>query len=206
MSRIKKVQTAKEKRDALAQQMAKTLGQSIEEVYKLLPPVEEIEVVPTKAESMFQAQSALLYFKSAGHGFVHRQCKICKRMFAYGYPYFGITMCSVECMKKSLEEIGLSWHPEKPLKDRWGPYMPAVVPPEVLELLPPVKNPEMCPKWLAQKEKEEKSQNSENQDNLDKSSAVLPDTSENNISEKEDILQPSDSYDAQEDLDELLNM
>jgi len=138
----------------LAEQMAKFTGQSVEEILKTLPAQEEVEVVPDIETSVFQAQAVLNYFSALGNGFYHRPCKICDRIFAYSYSYPGIKTCSVECMKEDLARIGIEWDPEKPLRERWNRIMPAIVPPEALELLQKVEHQEVCPKWLAEKAKD----------------------------------------------------
>lgn len=84
---------------------------------------------------MWQAQSVLNYFKSRGQGFKERPCKWCGCVFAYAYSFEGVGYCSIQCASRALQEIGIQWQPGKPLSERWGQYVPAVVPSQVLEIL-----------------------------------------------------------------------
>lgn len=96
----------------------------------------DLEMPEEKTEDLlWQAQSALNYFKAKGEGFTYKECKQCGETFAYAYSFEGVGYCSIRCAKLSLQAIGIEWQPGKPLAERWGRYIPAVVSPQVLELL-----------------------------------------------------------------------
>lgn len=96
----------------------------------------EVEApVETLSDSMAQAQAALNYFEARRDGFVEKACFNCGGIFAYCWDREGILYCSVTCMSKALEKRGMTWDPSKPPEKRWGKTIPAVVPPEALEVL-----------------------------------------------------------------------
>lgn len=133
--------TEKEK---LAAQMAKVLGKSVNEVLSdMLPEKLEIEekLPSTLEERLMEAQSVVNFFYHRSE-FKIIKCKICKQEFAYKYHYNGITMCSIECMRECLREIGLDWTIDRPLELRWGPYAPAVVPAVAYSLIQGLPVPE----------------------------------------------------------------
>lgn len=140
-------------REKAAKALAKSMGITVEDAEKLLAPQEEVinnQVSETEEELAYQVQSVINYFDSKGKDFYHRPCRICNRVFAYTYPYAGITICSNVCRVRSLNDIGLEWHPERPLKDRYGPHMPATVPPEALAQLIGLfedNDLKICPVW-----------------------------------------------------------
>ncbi len=77
-----------------------------------------------------EAQATLNYYLHRGAGTFYKiTCTECGFPFVYNYNYLGITKCSIECMSRALEAIGLRWTPNKPLDERWGfVAAPAVVP------------------------------------------------------------------------------
>jgi hypothetical protein len=91
--------------------------------------------VESHEDRMVQAQAVLHYFTSNGDGFLLETCTGCGEVFAYNYRIKGVKQCSVQCMKKAMNEIGLVWHPDRPPAQRWGPTVPAIVPPQALALL-----------------------------------------------------------------------
>lgn len=54
-------------------------------------------------------------------------CKNCEEPFVTDYEY--AKHCSDECLRRSLERMGLAWHPEKTPQERWN----AVQPPSIIE-------------------------------------------------------------------------
>lgn len=96
--------------------------------------IEAPEVVETLGDKMRQAQAVLEYWENPAD-WAKKICRECKQEFAYRWDSHAISYCSVSCMAKSLEKIGLKWNPMKPPSERWGRTIPAVVPPEVLELI-----------------------------------------------------------------------
>jgi hypothetical protein len=100
---------------------AEVLGVAVEE---LNVPV----VIETPESKIFEAQSAALYFEVRGNGFRHQTCEVCKERFAYAWDVAGVKCCSVVCMAKKLENMGLKWDPTRPPERRWGQTVPAIVP------------------------------------------------------------------------------
>lgn len=90
--------------------------------------------VETLSDLMAQAQATLNYFQAPGE-FSYKECWECAREFAYCWNRQGILYCSVTCMSKALERKGMTWDPGKAPEKRWGKTIPAVVPPEALELI-----------------------------------------------------------------------
>lgn len=144
--------------DDLASTIARIIGKSADEIKQHMPSQEEVNSLPTDEEAVFEAQSVLNYFDNKGKGFYHRPCRVCEQWFAYAYAYPGIGICSKQCAINSLKKIGINWDPNKPLRDRYGPVMPAVVPPPALEILPDFPDKTICPKWIQQQEIENKKQ------------------------------------------------
>lgn len=89
----------------------------------------------TTADLMREAQSVLNYFESRGETFYYKTCKTCKEQFAYAWNVSSIAYCGIFCMAIALQEIGIEWDNTKPPAERWGRYVPAVVPPEALSIL-----------------------------------------------------------------------
>lgn len=109
--------------DALAK-IEKLFGVKIE-----APPI-----VETRGDQMRQAQAVLEYWESPSE-WAKKICRQCQQEFAYKWDSTAIAYCSVSCMAKSLEKIGLKWDPTKPPEERWGRTIPAVVPPQALSIL-----------------------------------------------------------------------
>lgn len=97
--------------------------------------------VESMGDLMAQAQAVLNYFQTRS-AFKEKQCWECARTFVYCWDRDGILYCSVPCMAKALERKGMTWDPGKPPEKRWGKTIPAVVPPEALELIEPTPEPE----------------------------------------------------------------
>lgn len=101
----------------------KALGRKIE------IPIETIE------DQVREAQAVIGYFQTRGEDFYEQTCKHCGRLFAYKWRYAGVAYCSIQCMKEVMEKIGIRWNPGKLPHERWGRTIPAIVPPEALEIL-----------------------------------------------------------------------
>lgn len=121
----------------LANKLAKTLNISVAEALELIPDDKVIEqrVLESELEVLIEAQSVIYFIETKGRGFKKETCKTCLREFVFSYHYDGIKQCSIECMSKALEILGLTWTPNKPLEQRWGRIIPAIVPAKVLDLL-----------------------------------------------------------------------
>lgn len=89
----------------------------------------------TVSDKMREAQSVINYYETKGAGFKEKPCKFCGLIFAYSWNVGSIGYCSVTCAASALKEIGLTWDPSKPPEMRWGQFVPAVVPPQALDLL-----------------------------------------------------------------------
>lgn len=88
----------------------------------------------THEDIMVQAQAVIHYFTSDGEGFQEEICNNCKMPFAYNYRIKGVKQCSIQCMKAAMRSVGLEWRPDRTPAERWGPTVPAVVPPQALAL------------------------------------------------------------------------
>lgn len=93
----------------------------------------------TYEDKVLAANAVLEYFYRGGEGFRDRECKNCGLVFAYSWSYSSIVYCSVDCMKKAFEKIGIEWDASRSLGDRYREMnyesRPAVVPPEALAAL-----------------------------------------------------------------------
>lgn len=126
------------KHQDLVQGMVDALKISYEEAEALVgpDPDKNVKKKESSEELLLEAQATLNYFLHKGKGFYKQECKVCHRVFSYDWYYLGIKTCSIECMSKALEEIGLNWNPGKPLEERWGyRAAPAVVSPQALEAI-----------------------------------------------------------------------
>lgn len=109
------------------------LAKALAEVQKAFGITLEVPMESAN-DLMREAQSAIFYYENSG-AFNHKTCKWCSGVFAYNWDHDSIAYCSISCAAKYLESIGLRWDPSKPLEERWGKTTPAVVPPQVIELL-----------------------------------------------------------------------
>lgn len=89
----------------------------------------------TNDDKARQAQATLDYFETRGAGFSQQTCKACGLVFAYHWNSTNIKYCSITCLAEGLRRIGLKWNPEKSPEARWGRTIPAVVPPQALDIL-----------------------------------------------------------------------
>lgn len=65
-----------------------------------------------------------------------KHCKTCGEEFAYAWSYDGVSQCSMECLEKSLKDIGITMQRDRDLKLRYGCYShPAVIPSEAYAIL-----------------------------------------------------------------------
>lgn len=110
--------------------LAKLTGKTVEEVADEIKYPDE-----TTADLMREAQSVIYFFEAKGEGFKRIVCKTCREYFAYCWDVNGVAYCGVNCMKIALQKIGIEWTPGKPASERWGRYVPAVVPPRALEAI-----------------------------------------------------------------------
>jgi len=79
---------------------------------------------PKESEAEFEARLKLWKYKI---------CGFCELEFAYSYPYNSVEYCSLDCVKGSLEKLGLEFNYNRPLTQRWGYQRPAIVPSSALE-------------------------------------------------------------------------
>lgn len=82
----------------------------------------------SQADIIREAASVIAYFDMSA-AFKEETCRGCGQLFAYAYYTSSVKHCSIPCLKKMVESIGLFWDPSKPYEERWGSrYIPAVVP------------------------------------------------------------------------------
>lgn len=65
----------------------------------------------------------------------YKTCQGCNDIFAYNYLYDCVSFCSLDCLNTGLRKIGLKVHYGRPLIQRWGYHVPAVVPAPVVKLI-----------------------------------------------------------------------
>lgn len=66
-----------------------------------------------------------------------KECKWCKSKFAADYKY--MAHCSDDCLRATLENMGLRWDPSKSPAERWQtPQIPSTISPQAMEVLMPV--------------------------------------------------------------------
>jgi hypothetical protein len=125
MGRVQRQTKAQELEAALAR-AAKLLGVKVD------TSTIDLESIDDK---MREAASVLKYFEAGGSGFYTETCKTCHGVFNYAWNVRAIKYCSPYCMNKALEAIGLSWDPNKLPEERYGRYIPAVIPPAASALV-----------------------------------------------------------------------
>lgn len=114
----------KKKEEAAIALALKVFGDSV------VAPLESTE------DLMAQAQAVINYFEVKGDGFYTIACANCGEFFAYAYHIKAVKCCSVPCMKEHLKNaLGLDWDPHRSAERRWGRFVPAIVPPDALELV-----------------------------------------------------------------------
>jgi hypothetical protein len=88
------------------------------------------------SDMMREGQSVLNYYSTVNStDWKDKQCKYCGKMFKYCWNSDAIAYCGIVCMKDALKQIGIDWDPSKAPAERWGKYIPAVVPPGAIEIL-----------------------------------------------------------------------
>lgn len=113
-----------------AQKQARILAK-LEELtgVKIEPPPVAVE---TEEDRMREAQSVINFFTVNDGKWALKICATCELSFVYRYHINGIKYCSVPCAREALQKLGLDWDPTRETSQRWGRYVPAVVPPAVL--------------------------------------------------------------------------
>lgn len=99
------------------------------------PPLSDSQRVQ-QSDSILEAE-AVLDFLWHPEKYKEKLCKQCGQLFATNRPK-SVSLCSVECMKSALQEVGILWDPLKSLESRYQkmrrlPDM--IVPPVALEHL-----------------------------------------------------------------------
>lgn len=100
-----------------------------------------------------QANAVANFYYSTDEEWYFKNCTYCGEEFFFSWSSKGVGYCSVNCAKKALEKIGISWNPDKSPTERWGKIIPAVVPPEAAKLakeLRPVPEPDDIDNLLAE--------------------------------------------------------
>lgn len=65
-----------------------------------------------------------------------KKCKTCDEEFAYAWSFDGVANCSMECLQKALQDIGLTLTRDRDLTLRYGPYShPAIIPSAAFAIL-----------------------------------------------------------------------
>lgn len=72
----------------------------------------------TKRADISREAEAVLAYKANPESFTERNCTYCGKKFAVNRAR--VSNCSVECVAKELEAIGIKWDWSKPPEQRWG--------------------------------------------------------------------------------------
>ncbi len=100
-----------------------------------LPTIRPQVPLESSEDFMREGQSALNYYAVRGVGFKQKECTQCGLVFAYDYHIEGIKYCSIRCIKRALNAIGLEYDPTREVGRRWGRFVPAVVTHDALQIL-----------------------------------------------------------------------
>jgi len=99
-------------------------------------------VAETFTESHLEGQAVLAYWEN-GKTWQNKTCRTCRQVFATNYN--SVDTCSMKCLKKAVEKLGLTWRPEKPAHERWGRTPPLVVPESARLLIDQMKQEQIIP-------------------------------------------------------------
>lgn len=91
--------------------------------------------VESKEDLIREATAALNYYYSTGKEWYSKICGTCEEPFKFMWTSKGVGYCSIPCAMKALEKIGLKWDPSKSPTERWGRFLPAVVPPAAVKII-----------------------------------------------------------------------
>lgn len=123
-------ETAQQRALEAAADFLRSTGASEEEIAAVIkPPLETVD------DKMREAQSVINYFKANGDNYYQAICKECLQDFAYAWHIKSVSYCSVDCANEALKKLGLSWTPGKPVTERWGLLVPAIVPAPALKAI-----------------------------------------------------------------------
>lgn len=135
MGRPKGSQNSQEAQKNMARKRALELAAE----YLELDSVEELKeqlTVETPADKIWEAQSVFEYFNTVNkNAWYYKECESCHKEFKYNWYIEGVACCSISCMRKKLQAIGLDWNPDREAGDRWGRTVPAIVPPDALSAI-----------------------------------------------------------------------
>lgn len=140
----------KAKFEKLLAQIAKSSGADVDDLKKEA----EVGSLYSSTDNLLEAQSVYNFYKTRVEPMLDpkkerpedfdkrfrewriRKCVECEEEFAYAYNYEGVKFCSLDCLNKALEKIGVTLTPGRDLKKRWGPfYHPAIVPSSAFQVL-----------------------------------------------------------------------
>lgn len=131
--------------EKLLAQMAKVNGTTVEdlkaeaEIYSTEDYAYEMQSVLNFFEARIQprieAKETPVAFDKRYREWRVKICKGCGEEFAYAYHYDGVGSCSLECLEKALNAIGIKFSRHHDLRRRWGQMHPAIVPATALAAL-----------------------------------------------------------------------
>lgn len=110
------------------ERLAELLGKSLEEI-QAMRGVEE-------TDSKFREAQAVHLFLEKPDAFKSKVCQECFGVFLTTYQY--VSVCSMNCMIKSLEKIGIDWNPFRTAEERWKRASIPIgyqIPPQALKIL-----------------------------------------------------------------------
>lgn len=80
------------------------------------PPLSDEDKVK-QSDAMLEAEAVMHRYWNPDK-YTDKMCRECGQIFATNRPQH-VSLCSVDCMKKSLEAIGIDWDPLRSLESRY---------------------------------------------------------------------------------------
>lgn len=103
----------------------------------------KFELPTENTETLIREATAVAnFYYSTDKEWYSKKCSTCGKEFFFSWTSKGVGYCSIACAQKALEAIGLTWNPNKTAKERWGRFIPAVVPPEAVKLVQELRPPD----------------------------------------------------------------
>lgn len=149
MTQMKMTKSQQKKFEEILAVQAKAAGVSEEDLKQSFG----IDTLYSQEEAVYEAQAVLNFFRhrrapEMKKGETEQQfdaryrewrfkiCEGCNEEFAYAYHYDGVKYCSLDCLEKALQEIGIRLTRNRPLELRWGrTAYPAIVSSSALKTL-----------------------------------------------------------------------
>lgn len=90
---------------------------------------EQIRIPVESPQDLIREAASVIAYFDLKEQFKEETCRGCGELFAYAYYATSVKHCSIPCLKRQIEAMGLLWDPSRPYEDRWrSRYVPAIVP------------------------------------------------------------------------------